>query len=87
MNINKSQTIAHEVIKIISKTKALKPSRLRVNSNLYRDLGFDTLDLVDVILEVEKNFKITIPDEVPVTTVGDLVKFVTSHTGRKFTWI
>jgi len=87
MRTNKTQIITHEVIKIISKAKALKPSRLRVHSNLSQDLGFDNLDVVDIILEVEKNFKITIPDEVPLRTVGDFVQYVTSHTGRRFTWI
>ena len=87
MLTNKTQTIAHEVIKIISKTKALKPSRVRQTSNLSNDLGFDNLDVVDVILEVEKNFKITIPDEVPLRTVGDFVSYVSSHTGRRFGWI
>lgn len=87
MRTDKNQIITHEVIKIISKTKALKPSKLRVHSNLSKDLGFDNLDVVDIILEVEKNFKITIPDEVPLRTVGDFVQYVTSHTGRRFTWI
>jgi acyl carrier protein len=79
--------IAREVIKIISKTKALKPSRLRETSDLSRDFGFDNLDVVEVILEVEKNFKITIPDEIPLKTVGDFVQFVSSHTTRRFNWI
>ena len=87
MRTDKNQIIAHEVIKIISKTKTLKPSRLRVNTNLSQDLGFDNLDVVDIILEVEKSFHITIPDEVPLRTVGDFVQYVTTHTGRRFTWI
>ncbi len=87
MLTNKTQTIANEVIKIISKTKALKPSRLRKNTDLSREFGFDTLDVVEVILEVEKNFKITIPDEIPLRTVGDFVDFVSTHTPRRFTWI
>ena len=87
MRTDKNQIITHEVIKIISKTKTLKPSRLRVNTNLSQDLGFDNLDVVDIILEVEKSFHITIPDEVPLRTVGEFVQYVTTHTGRRFTWI
>ena len=87
MRTDKNQIITHEVIQIISKTKTLKPSRLRVNTNLSQDLGFDNLDVVDIILEVEKSFHITIPDEVPLRTVGDFVQYVTTHTGRRFTWI
>ena len=72
-----------QVKKIISKTKEIKPSRLRTSANLSREFGFDTVDLVDIILELEKNFKIIIPDEVPLTTVGDFVNYVSSHTRRQ----
>ena len=87
MVTHRNDRIASEVIRIISKTKALQPSRLRPHSDLNRDFGFDTLDVVDVILEVEKKFQITIPDEVPLCTVGDFVHFVESNTARRFSWI
>ncbi|WP_192822123.1 acyl carrier protein [Rufibacter sp. LB8] len=73
-------SIAHEVVKIISKTKEIKPSRLRVTSNLSKEFGFDTVDVVDIILELEKSFKIVIPDEVPLHTVGDFVSYVSTQT-------
>lgn len=87
MRTHKTRVITHEVIKIISKTKSVEPRYLRNTSHLKYDFGFDTLDVVDIILEVEKNFKITIPDEVPLTTIDDLVQYVTTHTERRFTWI
>jgi acyl carrier protein len=74
-------SIEQQVLRIISKRKAIKPSRLRVSSNLSRELGFDTVDVVDIILELERRFKITIPDEVPLNTVRDFVRYVASHLG------
>jgi len=74
--------IEHQVINIISKTKEIRPARLRASANLTQ-FGFDTVDVVDIILELEKNFKIVIPDEVPLTTVGDFVNYVSSHTVRQ----
>ena len=74
-----SPNIAHQVIHIISKTKEIRPSRLRASASLSQ-FGFDTVDVVDIILELEKNFKIVIPDEVPLTTVGDFVQYVSNHT-------
>ncbi|WP_276498663.1 acyl carrier protein [Pontibacter litorisediminis] len=74
--------IEKEVIRIISKTKAIKADRLWADRML-RDFGFDVVDVVDIILELEKNFKITIPDEVPIDTVGDFVDFVATHTIKK----
>lgn len=75
--------IENEVIQIISKTKEIRPGRLRPTANLSQELGFDTVDVVDIILELEKNFQIIIPDEVPILTVGDFVDYVSSHTLAK----
>ena len=74
------KTIQQQVLRIISKRKAIKARRLRIGSDLSRELGFDTVDVVDIILELERNFDIVIPDEVPLTTVGDFVKYVATHT-------
>ena len=74
------KTIQQQVLRIISKRKAIKAKRLRIGTDLSREFGFDTVDVVDIILELERNFHITIPDEVPLETVGDFVKYVVSHT-------
>ncbi|MBC3540932.1 acyl carrier protein [Rufibacter sediminis] len=76
-------SVTRQVVKIISKTKEIKPSRLRVSADLSKEFGFDTVDVVDIILELEKNFKIVIPDEVPLNTVGDFVDYVSTHTMRQ----
>ncbi|OWP62856.1 acyl carrier protein [Hymenobacter amundsenii] len=77
------KTIQQQVLRIISKRKAIKTRRLRIGSNLSHELGFDTVDVVDIILELERNFHIVIPDEVPLTTVGDFVNYVASHASLK----
>ena len=74
-----SAAIKQQVLRIISKRKAIRASRLRVSSSLARDLRFDTVDVVDIILELERSFHITVPDEVPFYTVGDFVRYVTAH--------
>ncbi|PTX22661.1 acyl carrier protein [Pontibacter mucosus] len=74
--------IEKEVIRIISKTKEIKADRLWADRML-KDFGFDIVDVVDIILELEKNFKITIPDEVKIDKVGDFVKYVASHTVKE----
>jgi acyl carrier protein len=83
MLITTDKAIEREVIRIISKAKEIRPARLQANARLEKDFGFDTVDLVDIILELEKNFDIVIPDEVPINTVGDFVDFVASHTMRE----
>ncbi|GAB3538756.1 hypothetical protein GCM10027443_34360 [Pontibacter brevis] len=78
-----NSAIEKEVFRIISRTKKIKPDRLQADKRLSQDFGFDTVDLVDIILEVEKNFHITIPDEVPINTVGDFIDYVSAHTMRQ----
>ena len=72
-------TIEQQVFRIISKRTAIRASRVRKTASLSRDLRFDTVDVVDIILELERSFSITIPDEVPLYTVGDFVRFVRDH--------
>ena len=69
-------SIEQQVFRIISKRKAIRASRVRKTASLARDLRFETLDVVDIILELERSFSITIPDEVPLYTVGDFVRYV-----------
>ncbi|MGV3539911.1 MAG: acyl carrier protein [Rufibacter sp.] len=76
-------SLTQKVVRIISNVREIKPSRLRISSNLNKEFGFDTVDVVRIIWELEKNFKIVIPDEVPLHTVGDFVTYVSSHTGNK----
>ncbi len=45
------------------------------------DLGADSLDTVELIMELEKEFKITIPDEdaEKITTVGQAIDYVKAN--------
>ena len=72
-------TIVDTVTGIISKNKGVRKSAVLDRDSL-KELGLDQLDVVDLILEVEREYHITIPDEVPVETVTDLARFVHSHT-------
>lgn len=72
-------TIIATVTGIISKTKGLKSQTVLAKNSL-QALGFDQLDLVNVILALEKKYHITIPDEAPVESVDDLVQLVYART-------
>ncbi|MER2997548.1 acyl carrier protein [Pontibacter populi] len=69
------QAIYNEVMNIITSVTNLKTTELQKDQDLAR-LGLDILDVVDIILEVEKTYQLTIPDEVPVYTVDDFVNYV-----------
>lgn len=70
---------------IATKVKAIIVDKLGVDENdvtleasFTNDLGADSLDTVELIMELEKEFDIQIPDEdaEKIVTVGDVVKFI-----------
>lgn len=77
--MNKPFNLAQQIRLLISRRKHVGMRYLRPRTDLIQELHFDVVDLVDVILEVERFFGLTIPDEVPLRTVGDLVSYVGAH--------
>jgi acyl carrier protein len=70
---------------IEAKVKAIIVDKLGVDesevvaeANFTQDLGADSLDTVELIMELEKAFNITIPDDAAekIATVGDAIKFI-----------
>ena len=65
-----------QVRDLIHRRKGIRPARLRPAARLGPELGFDAVDVVDLILELERTFRITIPDEAALHTVADLTRCV-----------
>ncbi len=74
---------------IASKVKAIIVDKLGVDENevtptasFTNDLGADSLDTVELIMEFEKAFGITIPDEAAekISTVGDAISYIEEST-------
>lgn len=73
--------MVYEKIKeIIVQELKLNADKINHNSRLQEDLGADSLDAVELIMNVEDEFEISISDEdaTDIKTVGELVKFVES---------
>lgn len=72
--------VFEKVKDILSKQFDVDSDSITSDTSLTDDLGADSLDVVDLIMSIEDEFGIEIPDEVAeqVKTVGDLVDFVES---------
>ena len=71
-----------EQVKEIIKDKLSAPEdKITEKASFMNDLGADSLDVVEFVMEVENKFGITIPDEdaAKMATVGDAVKYIDSH--------
>lgn len=75
-----SFTLRQELVQLITIRKNIAPAQLL--SKNFAELGFDTIDLVDIILEVEKAYQTYIPDEVSLNKVDDFVVFLSSQSTR-----
>ena len=63
---------------IIVEQLSVDESMVTMETNLMKDLEADSLDAVEIIMGIEEEFEIEIPDEEAekIQLVGDLVKFV-----------
>ena len=73
---------------IEEKVKAIIVDKLGVNENevipeasFTNDLGADSLDTVELIMEFEKEFNLSVPDEdaEKITTVGEAIDYINQH--------
>ena len=63
---------------ILAKQLGVDKAKINENTNIATDLGADSLDLVEILMSLEEEFSVSIPDEaIPnIKTVGDLVAFI-----------
>lgn len=73
-------TTFEQVKKIVVDKLGVDESKVTETAAFANDLGADSLDVVEFVMEVEKVFNITISDEdaSKLTTVGDAVKYIES---------
>lgn len=71
-------TIAERVTKIIVDKLGVDEAEVTPEASFTQDLGADSLDTVELIMEFEKEFDTSIPDEQAekITTVGQAIEFL-----------
>ncbi len=66
---------------IIVKQLGVKDDQVALDKSFVDDLGADSLDIVELVMAMEDEFGFEIPDEEAesIRTVGDAVKYITTH--------
>lgn len=69
-----------EIAKILSEQLGIPQSKVTLESRIVEDLGADSLDVVELLMQLEDTTGKTIPDDKVATikTVGDLVETLKS---------
>ncbi|MDD2247296.1 MULTISPECIES: acyl carrier protein [Proteiniphilum] len=73
--------VAQRVKSIIVDKLGVEEAEVTETASFTNDLGADSLDTVELIMEFEKEFNISIPDDQAekISTVGDAVSYVEQH--------
>ncbi len=73
--------IEQRVKNIIVEQLGVKPDQVTPEAKFIEDLGADSLDTVELIMALEEEFGIEVPDEQAekLATVGDVVKYIEEH--------
>ncbi|MBR3148896.1 MAG: acyl carrier protein [Eubacterium sp.] len=73
--------IFDEVKEILADQLDINIDDIEITSNLMDDLGADSLDAIDIVMSVEDQYSIEVPDEIikSIKTVEDIVSFIESN--------
>jgi acyl carrier protein len=74
-------SIESRIIQIIAEQLSLREDDIKAEARFVDDLGADSLDIVELIMEMEEEFDIEIPDEdvEKMILVQDVIDYVSAH--------
>ena len=66
---------------IIAEQLGVSEEEIKTTSSFIEDLGADSLDIVELVMAMEEEFEVEIPDEEAenIKTVGDAINYINTH--------
>jgi acyl carrier protein len=76
-----TSTIEAKVKSIIADQLGVGEDEIKPESSFIEDLGADSLDIVELVMAMEEEFEVEIPDEEAenIKTVGDAINYINTH--------
>jgi acyl carrier protein len=73
--------VEERVIEIVCEQMGASRDKITPETSFIQDLGADSLDTVELVMEFEDEFDLNIPDEdaEKIQTVGDAIKYIKEH--------
>ena len=71
-------SVSERVIDIVAEQLGVDKEKVKPETSFVNDLGADSLDTVELVMELEEEFDINIPDEAAekIQTVGEAIGFI-----------
>ncbi|MCI5797486.1 MAG: acyl carrier protein [Firmicutes bacterium] len=73
--------VSEKVVEMLASQLNISKDKVQLNAKLIEDLGADSLDMVEMLMLVEEEFGISIPDEdaMNLKTVDDIIKYIEAN--------
>lgn len=70
--------VFEKIKKLLAAQINISEDEIKMESDIINDLGADSLDVVEMLMTVESEFNVTVPDEVAMEmkTIKDVVTFI-----------
>jgi acyl carrier protein len=83
--MHKPEEVLKKVTEIITEKLGIPESEVTPDASFVRDLGIDSLDYAELVMEFEQTFDIKIPDNEAerMNTIGSAVEYIKSKIGTK----
>ena len=77
-------TVEQQVKKIVAEQLGVKEEEVTNDASFVDDLGADSLDTVELVMEFEDEFELSIPDEEAekIQTVGQAIDYIKEHSSK-----
>jgi acyl carrier protein len=82
--VDAMEDIQQKVIEIVSEQMGVDKSEITRETHFINDLNADSLDTVELVMEFEDEFELSIPDEEAekIQTVGQAIDYIKEHTSK-----
>lgn len=77
-------SVSERVVDIVAEQMGVDKEKVKPETHFVNDLGADSLDVVELVMELEEEFDINIPDDAAdkISTVGEAIDFIEKESAQ-----
>ncbi len=78
-------SVIDRVVSVVKKHEKVDPNKVSATAHFNKDLGIDSLDSTEIVMEIENEFAIEIPDEeaFKLQSIEDVVNYIAQNPAAK----